>query len=41
MKRVFALLVMFSVMLSGCGIFSDSYVSVTPHRIPPAGWRTK
>lgn len=41
MKRVFALLVMFSVMLSGCGIFSDSYVSVTPHRDSSGGVENK
>ena len=41
MKRVFALLVLFSLMLSGCGIFSDSYVSVTPHRDSSGGVESK
>lgn len=32
MKQVMALIVAFCLLLSGCSGFSDSYVSVTPHR---------
>lgn len=32
MKRVLVILVVCCLLLSGCGLFRDSYVSVTPHR---------
>ena len=35
MKRVLILFVVFCLLMSGCGVFSDSYVSVTPHRNAP------
>ena len=41
MKRVLALMMVFSLMLSGCSIFSDSYVSVTPHRDSSGGAENK
>ena len=32
MKRFFIMLLAFSLLLSGCGLFRGSYVSVTPHQ---------
>jgi len=32
MKRVLVLMIVFSLIFSGCSLFSDDYVSVTPHR---------
>ena len=36
MKRFFALLLAFSLLLSGCSLFRGSYVSVTPHQFTGA-----
>lgn len=41
MKRVIVLLLAFSLLLSGCSLFSDSYVSVTPHRNSSSGAENK
>lgn len=41
MKRVLALMIVVSLSFSGCSIFSDSYVSVTPHRDSSGGAENK
>ena len=41
MKRVIVLLLVFSLLLSGCSLLSDQYVSVTPHRDSSAGEESK
>jgi len=41
MKRGIVLLLVFSLLLSGCSMFSDSYVSVTPHRNSSGGGESK
>ena len=41
MKRVIVLLLVFSLLLSGCSLFADQYVSVTPHRNSTGGMESK
>lgn len=41
MKRVLILILAASLLFSGCSLFSDSYVSVTPHRDSSGGAENK
>ena len=41
MKRILPVWLVLCLLLSGCGMFSDSYVSITPHRDSSAGTESK